>query len=248
MEVDQKDTSRANKVDLEKVTADINAAKALAAQVCRLDGVAHMIIATKPLRASSQRLLRHCSTLKSSNASQRMWPARARLATPSWSCFSRPKSTPSFVSTSCCCPSVAHSSSRSVFWKTVITIRCYIHPNSQVVQAFVRQAMGYMDQLPSQGEQVELIKTLQAVTEGKVWCIGDGETSTHHLSSSSDLCGDRTGTTDTPPGNHAGGRGQHCRGSRHPAGSGSGAMLRWLLRWLLWWLLHGCRYHTCNTH
>lgn len=30
--------------------------------------------------------------------------------------------------------------------------------------------MGYLDQLPSKEEQVELIKVLQAVTEGKVCC------------------------------------------------------------------------------
>ncbi len=41
----------------------------------------------------------------------------------------------------------------------------------QVIQAFVRQAMGYLDKLPNQQEQVELIKTLQIVTEGKV-CDG----------------------------------------------------------------------------
>lgn len=38
----------------------------------------------------------------------------------------------------------------------------------QAIQAFVRQAMGYLDKLPNQQEQVELIKTLQIVTEGKV--------------------------------------------------------------------------------
>ena len=38
----------------------------------------------------------------------------------------------------------------------------------QVVQAFVRQAMGYLDQAPDKDTRVELIKTLQTVTEGKV--------------------------------------------------------------------------------
>ncbi len=38
----------------------------------------------------------------------------------------------------------------------------------QVVQAFVRQAMGYVDQAPDKETRVELIKTLQTVTEGKV--------------------------------------------------------------------------------
>ena len=38
----------------------------------------------------------------------------------------------------------------------------------QVVQAFVRQAMGFLDKAPSQGDKVELIKTLQSITEGKV--------------------------------------------------------------------------------
>ncbi|KAK9826909.1 hypothetical protein WJX81_008396 [Elliptochloris bilobata] len=39
----------------------------------------------------------------------------------------------------------------------------------QVVQAFVRQAMGYVDQAPDKETRVELIKTLQTVTEGKIY-------------------------------------------------------------------------------
>ena len=38
----------------------------------------------------------------------------------------------------------------------------------QAVQAFVRQAMGYIDEAPSEAVREELIKTLQSVTEGKV--------------------------------------------------------------------------------
>ncbi len=38
----------------------------------------------------------------------------------------------------------------------------------QAVQAFVRQAMSYVDQTPDQETKVELIRTLQSVTEGKV--------------------------------------------------------------------------------
>ena len=38
----------------------------------------------------------------------------------------------------------------------------------QAVQAFVRQAMGYIDQTPDKATKVELIKTLQSVAEGKV--------------------------------------------------------------------------------
>ena len=38
----------------------------------------------------------------------------------------------------------------------------------QAVQSFVRQAMGYIDQTPDKETKVELIKTLQTVTEGKV--------------------------------------------------------------------------------
>jgi 26S proteasome regulatory subunit N5 len=38
----------------------------------------------------------------------------------------------------------------------------------QVIQAFVRQAMGYISSAPSKETQVSLIKTLQTVTEGKV--------------------------------------------------------------------------------
>ena len=38
----------------------------------------------------------------------------------------------------------------------------------QAVQAMVRQAMGYLDGAPDMAVRVELIKTLQALTEGKV--------------------------------------------------------------------------------
>jgi hypothetical protein len=38
----------------------------------------------------------------------------------------------------------------------------------QVIQAFVRQAMSYMDATPDKETLVSLIKTLQTVTEGKV--------------------------------------------------------------------------------
>lgn len=37
------------------------------------------------------------------------------------------------------------------------------------MQAFVRQAMGYIEQTPDKDTMVELIKTLQSVTEGKIY-------------------------------------------------------------------------------
>ena len=43
--------------------------------------------------------------------------------------------------------------------------------HQQAVQAFVRQAMGYIDHTPDKETKVELIKTLQTVTEGKVRCL-----------------------------------------------------------------------------
>ena len=42
----------------------------------------------------------------------------------------------------------------------------------QAVQAFVRQAMGYVDEAPDEAARVELIKTLQSVTEGKASAAG----------------------------------------------------------------------------
>lgn len=46
----------------------------------------------------------------------------------------------------------------------------------QAIQAFVRQAMTYIDHTPDKETKVSLIKTLQSVTEGKVgrplcWCV-----------------------------------------------------------------------------
>ena len=45
---------------------------------------------------------------------------------------------------------------------------CFIVQILQVVQAFVRQSMGYIEQTPDKESKLELIKTLQTVTEGKV--------------------------------------------------------------------------------
>ena len=39
---------------------------------------------------------------------------------------------------------------------------------AQAVQAFVRQAMDYVEKTPDKATKIELIKTLQSVTEGKV--------------------------------------------------------------------------------
>lgn len=50
-----------------------------------------------------------------------------------------------------------------------LTLPCLSFFLLQVVQAFVRQAMGYLGQTPDLETKVELIKNLQSVTEGKVW-------------------------------------------------------------------------------
>lgn len=42
-------------------------------------------------------------------------------------------------------------------------------PPSQVIQSFVRQAMGYLDATPDEATRVQLITTLQSVTEGKIF-------------------------------------------------------------------------------
>lgn len=44
--------------------------------------------------------------------------------------------------------------------------RCVGAP--QAIQAIVRQTMGYVDEVPDVAAKVQLIKMLQAVTEGKV--------------------------------------------------------------------------------
>lgn len=38
----------------------------------------------------------------------------------------------------------------------------------QAVQSFVRQSMAYIPQTPDKESRIELIKTLQTITEGKV--------------------------------------------------------------------------------
>ena len=39
---------------------------------------------------------------------------------------------------------------------------------TQAIQSFVRQSMAYIPQTPDKGTRIELIRTLQTVTEGKV--------------------------------------------------------------------------------
>jgi hypothetical protein len=60
-------------------------------------------------------------------------------------------------------------SSSSVGWQAecVLPVACAAAA-LQVIQAFVRQAMSYMDATPDKETLVSLIKTLQTVTEGKV--------------------------------------------------------------------------------
>lgn len=77
---------------------------------------------------------------------------------------------------------------------------CHVSPSAvllrvlQVIQAFVRQAMSYIDTLPDKETQVSLIKTLQTVTEGKVGSTGlaapaaPAETDTIHHSSDFSCC------------------------------------------------------------
>lgn len=42
---------------------------------------------------------------------------------------------------------------------------------TQAIQSFVRQSMAYIPQTPDKETRIELIKTLQTITEGKVSCI-----------------------------------------------------------------------------
>ena len=55
-----------------------------------------------------------------------------------------------------------------------VCLRPQSHPHAstvsltQAVQAFVRQAMDYVEKTPDKATKIELIKTLQSVTEGKV--------------------------------------------------------------------------------
>ena len=58
---------------------------------------------------------------------------------------------------------------------TIFLLSLLGHPDTvglvQAVQAFVRQAMEYVEKTPNKETKVELIKTLQSVTEGKVGVV-----------------------------------------------------------------------------
>ncbi len=51
----------------------------------------------------------------------------------------------------------------------------------QAVQAFVMQAMEYVERTPNEETKVELIKTLQSVTEGKVHILAQDVVCSEHI-------------------------------------------------------------------
>ena len=77
--------------------------------------------------------------------------------------------------------------------RTLTHIEC-IPSRCQAIQAFVRKAMEHIDHTPDEATRVELIKTLQAVTEGKVRKCDVGGFACSSVWP--DLCGDRARKAD----------------------------------------------------
>lgn len=67
----------------------------------------------------------------------------------------------------------------------------------QVIQSFVRQAMGYIDSTPDKAARVSLIKTLQGVTEGKIFVEIERARLTRRLAAIQEADGDVSGAADT---------------------------------------------------
>lgn len=67
----------------------------------------------------------------------------------------------------------------------------------QVIQSFVRQAMGFIDATPDKATKVSLIKTLQSVTEGKIFVEIERARLTRRLAAIQEADGDVSGAADT---------------------------------------------------
>jgi len=65
-----------------------------------------------------------------------------------------------------------------------------------VVQAFVRQATGFVDAAPGPDAQAELMKTLLAVTEGRIYVEIDRARLTRRLAAAKEAAGDLDGAAD----------------------------------------------------
>ncbi|EIE19531.1 putative 26S proteasome regulatory subunit [Coccomyxa subellipsoidea C-169] len=77
------------------------------------------------------------------------------------------------TATKLCCTAILDALYEAKEWKLlnehILLLAKRRSQLKQAVQAFVRQAMGYIDQTPDKESRVELIKTLQTVTEGKIF-------------------------------------------------------------------------------
>ncbi|CAD7697337.1 unnamed protein product [Ostreobium quekettii] len=77
------------------------------------------------------------------------------------------------ASTTACCSAVLDVCFQGRDWKLlneqIVLLSKRRGQLKQAVQNFVRQAIGYLDKTPDKATKVELIKTLQAVTEGKIY-------------------------------------------------------------------------------
>uniref|UniRef100_A0A061QT58 26S proteasome regulatory subunit N5 n=1 Tax=Tetraselmis sp. GSL018 TaxID=582737 RepID=A0A061QT58_9CHLO len=75
--------------------------------------------------------------------------------------------------TKMCCQAILEACFNAKDWKLlnehIILLAKRRAQLKQVVQAFVRQAMGYLEHTPDTQTKTELIKTLQTVTEGKIF-------------------------------------------------------------------------------
>uniref|UniRef100_A0A7R9YZL2 PCI domain-containing protein n=1 Tax=Chlamydomonas euryale TaxID=1486919 RepID=A0A7R9YZL2_9CHLO len=77
------------------------------------------------------------------------------------------------TATKACCSAILSTCFEAGDWKMleehIMLLSKRRSQLKQAIQAFVRQAMTYIDKAPNQEAKVALIKTLQAVTEGKIF-------------------------------------------------------------------------------
>jgi 26S proteasome regulatory subunit N5 len=168
-------TQEANKkksqVDMVKLEADIAAAVAIGKAGKLHDAVEALLNLEK-----TARLAEDITATKVSYACVRPWRrshvhTRMRTGSPLHAHHALTLR-PAAMHMQACCAAILASCFDAKDWKMleeqIVMLSKRRSQLKQAIQAFVRQSMTYIDEAPSREVKVALIKTLQAVTEGKV--------------------------------------------------------------------------------
>eukprot|EP00198_Chlamydomonas_reinhardtii_P003310 XP_001692646.1 predicted protein [Chlamydomonas reinhardtii] len=156
MDMDEKEKAKGSIVDMAKLTADIAAQKEIAAKASPRLG-----------------LLGSWTDINSICKCVRAWGQRAQAIEGLLNLEKSSRLAEDVTATKACCSAILELCYDARDWRgleeNVMLLTKRRSQLKQAVQATVRQAMSYIDAIPAEDKdtRVSLIKTLQAVTEGK---------------------------------------------------------------------------------